>query len=199
MSSSPCRRLSSARCRRFWNVHGFPRLDPSLRRQGPAARLFGLAGDVRGHEGRPYRSLAGELRNLGGFAKDSTPFSEFLWADFLRRRIKVKDVRKDFAQALDPALAFRKSQEASYLPGWCAPRRTRRPTRPRTRAAADTPRSAAEASIRGAEFRTRLDPRSRAAGRRVAMLEMPPATAYFSVNGVRLRVYEAGNRTTSRQ
>jgi hypothetical protein len=30
----------------------------------------------------PFRSLAGELRRAGGFAKDTTPFSEFLWADF---------------------------------------------------------------------------------------------------------------------
>src|SRR5262245_59172182 len=28
----------------------------------------------------PFRSLAGELRRAGGFAKDTTPFSEFLWA-----------------------------------------------------------------------------------------------------------------------
>ena len=33
----------------------------------------------------PFRSLAGGLRRVGGFAKDTTPFSEFLWADFLRR------------------------------------------------------------------------------------------------------------------
>jgi hypothetical protein len=36
----------------------------------------------------PFRSLAGELRRAGGFAKDTTPFSEFLWADFLRHRIR---------------------------------------------------------------------------------------------------------------
>jgi hypothetical protein len=36
----------------------------------------------------PFRSLAGELRRAGGFAKDTTPFSEFLWTDFLRRRVK---------------------------------------------------------------------------------------------------------------
>ncbi|TMJ46886.1 MAG: chromosome partitioning protein ParB, partial [Alphaproteobacteria bacterium] len=28
----------------------------------------------------PFRSLAGELRRAGGFAKETTPFSEFLWA-----------------------------------------------------------------------------------------------------------------------
>jgi hypothetical protein len=36
----------------------------------------------------PFRSLADELRRAGGFAKDTTPFSEFLWTDFLRRRVK---------------------------------------------------------------------------------------------------------------
>ena len=41
----------------------------------------------------PFRSLAGELRRAGGYAKDTTPFSEFLWADFLRRRMKRKTRR----------------------------------------------------------------------------------------------------------
>jgi hypothetical protein len=40
----------------------------------------------------PFRSLAGELRRAGGFAKDTTPFSEFLWANFLRRRMKRRAV-----------------------------------------------------------------------------------------------------------
>ena len=69
----------------------------------------------------PYRSLAGELRHLGGFAKDTTPFSEFLWADFLRRRIKRKAVDADFTSALDQAYALSKSEDADYLPGWCGP------------------------------------------------------------------------------
>jgi hypothetical protein len=69
----------------------------------------------------PFRSLAGELRRAGGFAKDTTPFSEFLWADFLRRRIKRKLIELDFDRALVTALKFAKSQEAIYLPGWCGP------------------------------------------------------------------------------
>lgn len=69
----------------------------------------------------PFRSLAGELRLVGGFAKDTTPFSEFLWADFLRRRIKRKLVERDFDRALETAMKFAKSQEAIYLPGWCGP------------------------------------------------------------------------------
>jgi len=69
----------------------------------------------------PFRSLAGELRRAGGFAKDTTPFSEFLWADFLRRRIKRKLVELDFDRAIIAAMKFAKSQEAIYLPGWCGP------------------------------------------------------------------------------
>jgi len=69
----------------------------------------------------PYRSLAGELRLYGGYAKDTTPFSEFLWADFLRRRVKRKLVTDDFTEALAMALKLAKSADASYLPGWCGP------------------------------------------------------------------------------
>lgn len=69
----------------------------------------------------PYRSLAGELRFAGGYAKDATPFSEFLWADALRRRVEVKTAKNDPETALEQALAFAKSSAASYLPGWCGP------------------------------------------------------------------------------
>ncbi len=78
------------------------------------ARSWGLVDD-------PFRSLAGELRRLGGFAKDTTPFSEFLWADFLRRRMKRKAVEADFNGALENALKLAKSGDADYLPGWCGP------------------------------------------------------------------------------
>jgi hypothetical protein len=69
----------------------------------------------------PFRSLAGELRRAGGFAKDTTPFSEFLWADFLRRRVKRARVEDDFPAALEQALKLSKSSDADYLPGWCGP------------------------------------------------------------------------------
>ncbi|MDR3411374.1 MAG: ParB-like protein [Formivibrio sp.] len=77
--------------------------------------------NVREMRDDPYRSLAGELRRQGGFAKDTTPYSEFLWADFLRKRIKVRLVEKDFAFALRSALKLAKGKEAGYLPGWCGP------------------------------------------------------------------------------
>ena len=69
----------------------------------------------------PFRSLAGGLRRAGGFAKDTTLFSEFLWADFLRRRIKRTKIERDFKGALKKAAALAKSKDADYLPGWCGP------------------------------------------------------------------------------
>lgn len=69
----------------------------------------------------PYRSLAGELRLAGGFAKDITPFSEFLWGDFLRKRVSRKLIEDRFADALAKAVKLAKSEAASYLPGWCGP------------------------------------------------------------------------------
>src|SRR6201985_287906 len=60
----------------------------------------------------PFRSLAGELRRTGGFAKDTTPFSEFLWADFLRRKISTKTVDENFAKAIEKSLALVRSQDA---------------------------------------------------------------------------------------
>jgi hypothetical protein len=69
----------------------------------------------------PYRSLSGELRRAGGYAKDVTPFSEFLWSDFLRRRIKRGKAEDHPKDALDEAIKLAKSQDAAYLPGWCGP------------------------------------------------------------------------------
>ena len=76
---------------------------------------------VTGLKDDPFRSLAGELRRAGGFAKDTTPFSEFLWADFLRQRLKTKVVQMDFEAALEKGLRLAKSTESQYLPGWCGP------------------------------------------------------------------------------
>jgi len=69
----------------------------------------------------PFRSLAGELRRQGGYAKDTTPFAEFLWADYLRRRIARKQVESAWDKALAKALVLAKDPGAQHLPGWCGP------------------------------------------------------------------------------
>jgi len=105
----------------FWTVLDFRAWTHPYDARGRRREFADLPKSVKGMKDDPYRSLAGELRRVGGFAKDTTPFSEFLWADFLRRRIKPKAVEKDFSAALENALALAKSPQADYLPGWCGP------------------------------------------------------------------------------
>ncbi len=67
----------------------------------------------------PYRSLVGALIRRGGCAKSGRPYAEFLWADFLRRRIPAKLLKRDFDGAVDKAMAIARSEDADSLPGWC--------------------------------------------------------------------------------
>jgi len=67
----------------------------------------------------PYRSLAGEVRMRGGYAKVTTPFFEFMWADFFRSHIEPSTVENDFTTAVDAALDLARKKKASFLPGWC--------------------------------------------------------------------------------
>ena len=78
-----------------------------------------IPGSVRDLIDDPFRSLASKLRRVGGFAKPTMPFSEFLWADFLRRQIDCKLIERDFARAVERALKLAKAPAANYLPGWC--------------------------------------------------------------------------------
>ena len=104
----------------FWGVldnhHGSIPMTP---RAAPA--LQAIPKTVVELKDDPFRSLAGELRRVGGFAKDTTPFSEFLWADFLRRRLSRKSVEDNFGKAIEKALDLAKGKDAIYLPGWCGP------------------------------------------------------------------------------
>jgi len=54
----------------------------------------------------PFRSLAGELRRAGRYAKGYNSVREFLWADFLRRRIKRQDVEMGMAGRHDHCSVF---------------------------------------------------------------------------------------------
>jgi hypothetical protein len=89
--------------------------------QGRRREFSELPKSVLGLKDDPFRSLAGELRRAGAFAKDTTPFSEFLWADFLRRRMRRVGVKAEFANAMKRATKLARSADAHYLPGWCGP------------------------------------------------------------------------------
>ena len=69
----------------------------------------------------PYRSLAAAVRMAGGFPKEQTPFAEFLWADFFRRRVSSKLLATDPDAALAAALQLVHDKAAMHLPGWSGP------------------------------------------------------------------------------
>jgi hypothetical protein len=87
--------------------------------EGERVAFAEIPGAITGLKDDPYRSLAGDLRHAGGYAKDLTPFSEFLWADFLRGKVKPKAIAKNYDKALAAALVHAKSADAQFLPGWC--------------------------------------------------------------------------------
>ena len=67
-----------------------------------------------------YRSLAGYVRNAGGYDKTPTAFAEFVWADFFRRAIAIEDVEADFAAAVTSGIALAHSDDAKGMPGYRA-------------------------------------------------------------------------------
>lgn len=102
----------------FWRVmeqrnwaHPFDKTGRRRRFDAIPTRIEKLVDD-------PYRSLAGFLRGAGGYAKDTSPFAEFLWADYLRPHISVAQIRESMDVALREALGLAKSPLARYLPGW---------------------------------------------------------------------------------
>jgi hypothetical protein len=67
----------------------------------------------------PFRSLAGAVREAGGYAKETTPFSEFIWADYFRPMFKARDIRSNWHKCLDAATALAREHDAHFMPGWC--------------------------------------------------------------------------------
>ncbi|MGY8661081.1 ParB-like protein [Bradyrhizobium sp. UFLA05-109] len=105
----------------FWGVMDNKRWVYPYDAKGERRHFKDLPKSVADLKDDPFRSLAGELRRMGGFAKDTTPFSEFLWADYLRRKLSRKAVDANFDKALEKALSAAKIKDAIYLPGWCGP------------------------------------------------------------------------------
>lgn len=66
----------------------------------------------------PYRSLAYEVREQGGFKKTKVFYAEFAWADFFRTRITKASLRSNFARTVKKALALAHSDAAKGLPGY---------------------------------------------------------------------------------
>ncbi len=65
-----------------------------------------------------YRSLAGYVRDEGGFDKTPTAFAEFIWADFFRRNIAIETVQSDFQTAVHAGISLAHSKWAKNIPGY---------------------------------------------------------------------------------
>src|SRR2546430_7818059 len=105
----------------FWGVMDNKRWVYPYDAKGERRHFKDLPKTITDLKDDPFRSLAGELRRSGGFAKDTTPFSEFLWADFLRRRLSRKSVEAVLGKAMEKARGLATSKEAIDLLGWCGP------------------------------------------------------------------------------
>ena len=103
----------------FWTVLDNSGWCHAYDHKGRRCELSDIPKSLADMKDDPYRSLAGQLRRSGGYAKTDKPFSEFIWADFLRRRIDPALVEDDFAGALVKAVELARTDDARYLPGWC--------------------------------------------------------------------------------
>jgi hypothetical protein len=65
-----------------------------------------------------YRSLAGFVRDAGGYEKTPTAFAEFIWADFFRRNVAIEDLHADFDGAVRLAHRLARSRLARRIPGF---------------------------------------------------------------------------------
>ncbi|MBV8503974.1 MAG: chromosome partitioning protein ParB [Paucibacter sp.] len=106
----------------FWRVMEFHRWAHPFDERGRRRDCDRIPEKLSALRDDPYRSLAGFVREAGGFAKDTEPFTEFLWADFFRARIPVKSLvgvgEPMAAAALARAVELARDQVARYLPGW---------------------------------------------------------------------------------
>ena len=69
----------------------------------------------------PYRSLAGYVRDAGGYEKSPTAFCEFQWADFFRPRVVIGPTTPEFHQSVKTATRLATSPQAAHLPGYKGP------------------------------------------------------------------------------
>lgn len=65
-----------------------------------------------------YRSLAGYVRDAGGYDKTPTAFAEFIWADFFRRNVAIETVRSDFQAAVQAGISLAHGKWAKRIPGY---------------------------------------------------------------------------------
>jgi hypothetical protein len=93
--------------------------------RGKRRSLKEMPSSLRALRDDPYRSLAGEVRDLGGFAKSDAPFLEFLWTNYFRANVRPDWVKSHYPKALKRAMRLALSAKTCYLPGWVGQRGSR--------------------------------------------------------------------------
>ncbi|HUN92047.1 MAG TPA: ParB-like protein [Burkholderiaceae bacterium] len=112
------RDLSTVEPTMFWRLMEHHRWTHPYDAKGRRRGFEAIPGRLRDLVDDPYRSLAGMVRTAGGYAKDTEPFSEFLWADFFRPRIARARILRSLQATIDEAVVLARSSDASFLPGW---------------------------------------------------------------------------------
>jgi hypothetical protein len=97
--------------------------------EGKQRPLSRIPRTLKALEDDVYRSLAGFVREEGGYEKVDAPFAEFLWADYFRPRIHRKLVVRHFDKALAHAVKSARQPEAKGLPGFISRAKKRRAKR----------------------------------------------------------------------
>ena len=113
----------------FWQTMEFHRWSHPYDRNGKRCDYGDIPASIDDLRDDPYRSLAGSVRNAGGFAKDAVPYAEFLWAEFYRSRIDKRELKHSAegelaSSMLLRAVALAHGDAARYLPGWSGPSAT---------------------------------------------------------------------------
>jgi hypothetical protein len=102
----------------FWHTMRAQRWAHPIDEQGHAQPCSAIPKHLPELRDDVYRSLAGFVRDAGGFDKTPTAFAEFVWADFFRHRIAIGPTHEDFKHAVAQALELAKSAAARALPGY---------------------------------------------------------------------------------
>ena len=77
-----------------------------------------MPSSMRSLRNDPYRSLAGEVRDAGGFAKSDQPFLEFLWTNFFRTNVPAELLEAEHQQGAQKGAAARAiRQRPNIFPG----------------------------------------------------------------------------------
>jgi hypothetical protein len=66
----------------------------------------------------PFRDLAWEVREAGGYRKSRMPYAEFSWANFFRERISLASVHRNYDGAIAKAMKLTRHAAAAEMPGF---------------------------------------------------------------------------------